>query len=90
MRPLSTLSGGEMKRIPIDVSDEMHAQLKFIPVNLRSEVLRSLIAVMIRTQMSNVNRYVPEDIINDRLMLVRKDQVHPDLLAMFEQEKANE
>lgn len=64
-----------MKRIAIPIDDEMAKQIKFIPDGLRAEVLRSLIAIIIETQRSNMNIYIVDDIINGRVVLVKKDQV---------------
>lgn len=63
------------KRIHFLVDEETKEQLNFIPEGIRAEVYRSLLRLLIRTQMTNLNIYVAEDIIQDRLILARPDQL---------------
>lgn len=64
-----------MKRLAIPVDDEMAEEIKFIPDGLRAEVFRRLISIVIETQKSNMNLYIVDDIINNRVILVKRDQV---------------
>jgi hypothetical protein len=71
------------KRITFLVEEEVYSQMKFIPQGSQSEVLRQLCRLIIRTQRSNLNRYVAEDILKERLMLIDKDQVKEEFVEMF-------
>lgn len=64
-----------MKRVAIPVSEELIEKLEFIPTGVRSEVIRHLLRILVATQESNMNIYVAEDLLQDRLVLVKRDQV---------------
>ena len=61
----------------------MAEELKFIPNGIKSEVYRSLLRLLIKTQKSNLNVYVADDLINERLILARVDQLKPELQEML-------
>ena len=64
------------ERLSFAVDEELLSDLKtFIPNQLRSEVFRSLLRLLLKTQ-SNSNVYVIEDLINDRLEMVKKELVN--------------
>lgn len=71
-------------RLVIPVDEETFQGVKFIPDGIRAEVYRSLIRILIQTQKSDLNTYIADDLVNDRMMLVRKDQVKEEFLKVYE------
>ena len=70
-------------RITFLVEEEIYEQMKFIPKGTQSEVLRQLCRLMIKSQKSNLNRYIAEDILKERLMLVDITQVTEEARELF-------
>ena len=63
------------KRLAFLVDEETYNELSFIPNGIRAEVYRSLLRLLIETQRGNKNVYVADDLVNNRLELVKKDSV---------------
>lgn len=66
------------------MEDEEIEQLSFIPRGVRSEVFRRILKVLIQCQRTNFNTYVVEDILNDRIVLAKLDQLLPEHRRVYD------
>ncbi len=67
-----------MPRLAVDMDEEMYQQTKFIPSGIRAEVFRCLLRLLINAQVNNINRYIADDLLNDRLVLAKIEDIAED------------
>ena len=64
-----------MPRLAVDMDEEMYEQTKFIPQGIRAEVFRCLLRLLIQAQIKEINTYVADDLLNNRLVLARLEDI---------------
>ena len=74
-----------MRRISIPIEDDLFETLRtLIPDRVRSETYRCLFRMMLRCQETNMNTYVVDDILNERLVLARRQDIKPEILEVYD------
>ena len=75
-----------MPRIAVPVDEELFKAIDtLIPSGIKAEVFRCLLRLLINTQISEMNTYVVDDLMNNRLALAKRDQLLPELKAVVDE-----